>query len=53
MQTYFSDAYLDLNNPEDIEMFKKWCLYNIKLLLDKYETELASSPEEPNIEDPT
>jgi len=53
VQTYFSDAYLDLNNPEDIEMFKKWCLYNIKLLLDKYETELASSPEEPNIEDPT
>ena len=53
VQTYFSDAYLDLNNPEDIEMFKKWCLYNIKLLLDKYETELASSPEEPNIENPT
>ena len=25
----------------------------IKLLLDKYETELASSPDEPNIEDPT
>ena len=52
VQTYFSDAYLDLNNPEDIEMFKKWGLYNIKLLLDKYETELASNPEEPNIEEP-
>lgn len=53
VQTYFSDAYLDLNNPEDIEMFKKWGLYNIKLLLDKYEQELSSSPEEPNIENPT
>tara|TARA_R110000737_G_scaffold319015_2_gene330092 strand:- start:531 stop:1238 length:708 start_codon:yes stop_codon:yes gene_type:complete len=52
VQTYFSDAYLDLNNPEDIEMFKKWGLYNIKLLLDKYETELDSNPEEPNIEEP-
>ena len=47
------DAYLDLNNPEDIEMFKKWGLYNTKLLLDKYETELENNPDEPNIEDPT
>ena len=53
VQTYFSDAYLDLNNPEDIEMFKKWGLYNIKLLLDKYEEQLASNPETPDIQDPT
>tara|TARA_R110001599_G_scaffold59325_2_gene164805 strand:- start:401 stop:961 length:561 start_codon:yes stop_codon:yes gene_type:complete len=53
VQTYFSDAYLDLNNPEDIEMFKKWGLYNTKLLLDKYETELSSNVDEPNIQDPT
>ena len=53
VQSYFSDAYLDLNNPEAQEMFKKWGLYNIKLLLDKYEQELSSSPEEPNIENPT
>ena len=53
VQTYFSDAYLDLNNPEDIEMFKKWGLYNIKLLLDKYEEQLNSSPEAPDIQDPT
>tara|TARA_Y100001937_G_scaffold115708_1_gene166830 strand:+ start:1036 stop:1896 length:861 start_codon:yes stop_codon:yes gene_type:complete len=53
VQTYFSDAYLDLNNPEDIEMYKKWGLYNIKLLLDKYESELNTNPEEPNIENPT
>ena len=53
VQTYFSDAYLDLNNPEDIEMYKKWGLYNIKLLLDKYESELNTNPDEPNIENPT
>jgi len=53
VQTYFSDAYLDLNNPEDIEMYKKWGLYNIKLLIDKYESELNTNPEEPDIEDPT
>ena len=53
VQTYFSDAYFDLNNPEDQEMFKKWCLYNVKLLLDKYEGELEAAPEAPNIENPT
>ena len=53
VQTYFSDAYLDLNNPEDIEMFKKWGLYNIKLLLDKYEEQLNTNPESPDIQDPT
>ena len=53
VQTYFSDAYLDLNNPEDQEMYKKWGLYNVKLLLDKYEQELNSNPSAPNIEDPT
>lgn len=53
VQTYFSDAYLDLNNPEDIEMYKKWGLYNIKLLIDKYESELNTNPEEPDIENPT
>ena len=53
VQTYFSDAYLDLNNPEDIEMFKKWGLYNIKLLLDKYEEQLNTNPETPDIQDPT
>tara|TARA_R100001015_G_scaffold18563_1_gene12065 strand:- start:6848 stop:7696 length:849 start_codon:yes stop_codon:yes gene_type:complete len=53
VQTYFSDSYLDLNNLEDQEMFKKWCLYNVKLLLDKYEQELSSNPAAPNIENPT
>lgn len=53
VQTYFSDAYLDLNNPNDIEMFKKWGLYNIKLLLDKYEEQLNTNPETPDIQDPT
>jgi hypothetical protein len=53
IQSYLSDAYLDLNDPQDQEMFKKWGLYNIKLLLDKYEQELASNPEAPQIADPT
>ena len=53
VQSYFSDAYLDLNNPEDQEMFKKWGLYNNKLLLGKYEEELSSNPEQPDIENPT
>jgi hypothetical protein len=53
VQTYFSDAYLDLNNPGDQEMYKKWGLYNIKLLLDKYEEELNNNPTAPNIEDPS
>jgi hypothetical protein len=53
VQSYFSDAYLDLNNEEDQEMYKKWCLYNVKLLLDKYEEELASNPDAPDIENPT
>jgi hypothetical protein len=53
VQSYFSDAYLDLNNPNDMEMFKKWCLYNVKLLLDKYETELESNPQAPEIQNPT
>lgn len=53
VQTYFSDAYLDLNNPDDIEMFKKWGLYNIKLLLDKYEEQLNINPDTPDIQDPT
>mgnify|MGYP003633247855 FL=1 len=53
VQSYFSDAYLDLNNPNDMEMFKKWGLYNVKLLLDKYENELDSNPQAPEIQNPT
>jgi hypothetical protein len=53
IQTYISDAYLDLNNPEDMEMFKKWGLYNMKLLIDKYEEQLNVAPETPNIENPS
>lgn len=53
VQSYFSDSYLDLNNPEDQEMFKKWGLYNVKLLLDKYEDQLNNDIEAPNIENPT
>lgn len=52
VQSYFSDAYLDLDNEDDKQMFKDWCLYNMKLLLDSYEKQLAAAPEEPNIENP-
>jgi hypothetical protein len=52
VQSYFSDAYLDLDNEDDKKMFKDWCLYNMKLLLDNYEDQLAAAPEEPNIENP-
>ena len=52
VQSYFSDAYLDLDNEDDKKMFKDWCLYNMKLLLDNYEDQLAAAPEEPNIQNP-
>jgi len=52
VQSYFSDNYLDLDNAEDKDMFKKWGLYNLKLLLDSYEEELNPGLEQPNIENP-
>lgn len=52
VQSYFSDAYLDLDNDDDKKMFKDWCMYNLDLLLKNYEDQLASQPEEPNIENP-
>ena len=52
VQSYFSDNYLDLDSPEDKDMFKKWGLYNLKLLLDSYEEELNPGLETPNIENP-
>lgn len=53
VQSYFSDNYLDLDSTEDREMFKKWGLYNLKLLLDSYEEELAPQLGAPDIQDPT
>jgi len=52
VQSYFSDAYLDLNNSEDKEMYKKWGLYNLKLLLDSYEEELNPDLQTPDIQNP-
>ena len=52
VQSYFSDNYLDLDNIEDKEMFKKWGLYNLKLLLDSYEEELNPGLEQPDIANP-
>jgi hypothetical protein len=53
VQTYFSDNYLDLDSQDDKEMYKKWALYNLKLLLDSYEEELAPQLQQPNIPNPT
>ena len=53
VQSYFSDNYLDLDSPEDQSMFKKWGLYNLKLLLTSYEEELNPGLETPNIQNPT
>ena len=53
VQSYFSDNYLDLDSTEDQSMFKKWGLYNLKLLLTSYEEELNPGLETPNIQDPT
>lgn len=52
VQTYFSDNYLDLDSAEDRSMFKKWGLYNLKLLLDSYEEELTPQLEKPEIPNP-
>ena len=53
VQSYFSDNYLDLDSTEDQSMFKKWGLYNLKLLLTSYEEELNPGLETPNIQNPT
>ncbi|QDP62172.1 MAG: hypothetical protein GOVbin1807_171 [Prokaryotic dsDNA virus sp.] len=52
VQSYFSDAYLDLDNETDRQMFKDWCLYNLELLLKSYESELNPALEKPEIENP-
>ncbi len=52
VQTYFSDAYLDLSNEEDQKMYRDWCLYNMKLLFQNFEESLPTNPEEPNIQNP-
>ena len=52
VQTYFSDAYLDLSNEEDQKMYRDWCLYNMKLLFQNFEESLPTNPEKPEIENP-
>ena len=52
VQTYFSDAYLDLSNEEDQKMYRDWCLYNMKLLFQNFEESLPTNPEDPEIENP-
>ena len=52
VQSYFSDAYLDLANEEDQKMYRDWCLYNMKLLFKNFEESLPTAPEQPNIQNP-
>tara|TARA_A100001515_G_scaffold89210_2_gene70915 strand:- start:514 stop:1353 length:840 start_codon:yes stop_codon:yes gene_type:complete len=52
VQSYFSDAYLDLANKEDQKMYRDWCLYNMKLLFKNFEESLPTAPEQPNIQNP-
>ena len=52
VQSYFSDAYLDLDNESDRQMFKDWCLYNLELLLKSYSEELNPGLEKPEIANP-
>ena len=52
VQSYFSDAYLDLANEEDQKMYRDWCLYNLKLLFQNFEESLPQAPNEPSIENP-
>ena len=42
-------AFDDLDNPEDIDMFKEYLIKNLALYFDKYENELASNVDEPAI----
>tara|TARA_A200000159_G_C7329513_1_gene342368 strand:- start:653 stop:1531 length:879 start_codon:yes stop_codon:yes gene_type:complete len=51
-QSYFSDAYLDLADPTDKQMFKDWCLYNLDLLLKSFEQEIQPDIERPDVPTP-
>jgi len=51
-QSYFSDPYLDLADPDDQKMFKDWCLYNLDLLLSSFEEELQPGLDKPTIDSP-
>lgn len=52
VQSYFSDAYLDLSNEEDQKMYRDWCLYNLKLLFQNFEESLPTVPDAPTIQNP-
>jgi hypothetical protein len=52
VQSYFSDAYLDLANADDQKMYRDWCLFNLKLLFQNFEESLPQAPDEPTIDNP-
>jgi len=51
-QSYFSDAYLDLADETDKQMFKDWCLYNLDLLLKSFDEEIKPDLDKPEIDSP-
>ena len=40
-------AFDNLDNPKDIDMFEEYLLKNLALYFDKFESELSTTPEEP------
>lgn len=52
VQRYFADDYLDLSNEGDKDKYRDWGIYNLKLLLQKFEEELPANPEQPEIDQP-
>lgn len=51
-KSYPLSYYQDLSNGNDKEEYKKWAIYNLKLLFDGFEEDLKSNPELPDIADP-
>tara|TARA_R110002153_G_scaffold27361_3_gene84928 strand:+ start:4417 stop:5346 length:930 start_codon:yes stop_codon:yes gene_type:complete len=49
---YLLSNYSDLAQIEDIEDFKKWSVYNLKLSFDGFEQDLQNSPDVPEIANP-
>ena len=51
-KSYPLTYYQDLSDSKDKEEYKKWAIYNLKLLFDGFEEDLKSNPDLPDIADP-
>lgn len=51
-KSYPLSYYQDLSDANDKEEYKKWAIYNLKLLFDGFEQDLKSNPDLPDIADP-